>query len=83
MAKSKHMLSSNSLLRKRAFPINGVWHDHFANQWFEYRRGTITDSAQIPSIWMRGHWIAAAGFSIGEKVEVDVSPGVITLKLRA
>ena len=84
MAKSKHVLSSNltPTPRKRAFPIMGAWHGHFANQWFEYPRNTRTDSDQIPSIWLRGHWITAAGFPIGHEVEMDVSPGVITLRLR-
>ena len=77
------MSKSKLVLRTRSVPVNGLWHDHFANHWYEYPRNTFTDPPQIPSIWLRGHWITGAGFPIGGRVDIDVSPGVITLRLRA
>ena len=58
------------------------WYDHFANLWYEYPRKTRTDFPQIPSICLRGHWISAAGFHVGEKLEVRVSGDSIVLTVR-
>jgi len=69
--------------RRRSSSVNAVWHDHFANHWYEYPRNARTDSAQTPSIWLRGHWISAAGFAIGDKIDVEVSQGLITLRVRS
>ena len=66
----------------RAITIKGTWHDHFANHWYEYPRKTGTDFPQIPSICLRGHWISAAGFHVGEKLEVRVSGDSIVLTVR-
>ena len=68
---------------KRCASVRGAWHDHFANHWYEYPRNARTDRAQTPSIWLRGYWISAAGFAVGDKVEVKVSRGLITLRVRA
>ena len=62
--------------------IHGVWYDHFANPWYEYPRKARTDFPQIPSICLRGHWISAAGFQVGEKLEVRVSGDSIVLTVR-
>ena len=76
------LLGVESVMRKRSVSVKSVWHDHFANHWYEYPRNDRTDFAQTPSIWLRGHWISAAGFAIGEKIDVEVSHGLIILRVR-
>jgi len=65
----------------RTVAVRGVWHDHFANHWYEYPRRVAARAPQVPSIWLRGHWITAAGFSLDEKVAVVVSEELIVLRL--
>jgi len=76
------MTESKAIARARSVTINGVWFDHFANLWYEYPPKTRTEFTQMPSICMRGHWISAAGFSVGEKLDIEVSANSITLKSR-
>ena len=62
--------------------IKGVWHDHFANLWYEYPRRTRTEFPQVPSICLRGHWISQAGFAVGDKLDVRVVGNTIVLTMR-
>ena len=78
----KHLPKPARRLRRRSASVKGVWHDHFANHWYEFPRNVRTDFVQMPSIWLRGHWISAAGFAVGEKVDVEVSQGLITVRVR-
>ena len=62
--------------------IKATWYDHFAKHWYEYPRRFKADSAAIPSLCLRGQWLADAGFPIGQKVDVEVSAKGILLKMR-
>jgi hypothetical protein len=35
----------------------------------------------IPCLKLRGMWMALAGFAVGSRVTVEISPGCITLRL--
>lgn len=76
------MTKENKIARTRIVRVKGVWHDHFANHWYEYPRKVPAHVEQIPSIWMRGHWISAAGFCVGEWLDVEVAEKLITLKVK-
>lgn len=73
------MANIKKILAIRTVDVRGAWYDHFADHWYEYPRKARTDSAQIPSISLRGNWISEAGFVLGEKLQVRVSGNSITL----
>ena len=62
--------------------VKAAWYDHFAKIWYEYPRRFKTDSASTPSICLRGRWLADAGFSVGQKLDVEISAKGILLKMR-
>ena len=76
------MTTKKKILLPRTIAIKGVWYDHFANHWYEYPRKVPAHVAQVASIWLRGDWITAAGFSVGEKLEIAVSEKLITLAVK-
>lgn len=41
--------------------------------------GTLNRPVTVPCIQMRGRWLKAAGFAIGDKVRVRVQPGRLVL----
>ena len=62
--------------------IKATWYDHFAKHWYEYPRRFKGDPAAIPSLCLRGRWLADAGFPVGQKVDVEVLAQGILLKMR-
>jgi len=66
----------------RAVLIKGVWYDKIADECYELLTVNPLDPNLTPSICLMGDWLSAAGFSIGQKIDVKISPRMITLKRR-
>ena len=65
---------------KRSGAVKGVWYDQYADHWYNYPAKVPADVVQMPSICIRGHWISAAGFPVGRKLEVQISENLIMLR---
>ncbi len=59
------------LVKKRQLTIG------YQPRWNSVRRQTL-----VPSIKLAGNWLAAAGFTPGEMVEIIVESGSISLKCK-
>ena len=69
------MARKTEIKPRREFQIRGQ--ERLSRSRWAGMRGTKLRSA--PAIRMIGLWLEEAGFRIGERVEVDVSPGRLVL----
>ncbi|MPR36927.1 SymE family type I addiction module toxin [Salmonirosea aquatica] len=47
---------------------------------YRVRRNVFRQVKRVPEIKLMGNWLEAAGFAIGEGVEIMVQPGKIIIK---
>ena len=73
MAKQNHPATPQGLV------IKGVWYDKVADECYELLTDNPLDPNLTPSLHLLGDWLSAAGFAIGQKVHIKISPEMITL----
>lgn len=46
---------------------------------YTYRRDRLPPSSTVPYLRLRGHWLRQAGFTVGQKVSIQITDGRITI----
>ncbi len=66
---------------REALKVKSVWYDPFADHWYEYPVKAKVQN-EIPGIWIPGDAITQAGFTVGDCLETEISPGKLVIRLR-
>lgn len=46
---------------------------------YTYSRDRLPPSSTVPYLRLRGHWLRQAGFTVGQKVSIQITGGRITI----
>ena len=76
------MRELNTNIPPSSMRITGAWYEGTIHEWRECLPRYRYNAALTPSIRAVGNWLVEAGFQVGQRVDVNVSPGVIALTLR-